>query len=411
MKLLVVTQAVDEDNSVLAFFHEWIKEFAKNCEQVTVICLQKGRYELPSNVKVVSLGKGRDFLDHGKFPAGNFPSPRKFSGENFLRMVSKITSFAKLCYVINFYRFIFRERKNYDAVFVHMNPIYVVLGGILWKSWGKPVGMWYTHRNVDLKLKVAEKLSNAVFTASKESFSLPSKKVVIVGHGIDVARFANVKRAKELGIEPIRIISVGRITAIKNCDVLVEAARILKDKWQKQFEVFLIGAAVTTEDQSYEHKIKNLIDAYDLENIVKLTGNISAEEMPLHYSMADASVNLTPTGGVDKAVLESMAAGVPVFSSNKTFTDYFGSYAEDLIFQEKNAVDLADKIMKLFSGNQLAELSESEKKTARERADVSALILMVVTQMSLLRSSQTPSSPRLRRTSRSYAGQADVVKK
>ncbi len=348
MKLLIVTQAVDLDNPILAFFHSWIKEFAKNCEKVTVICLEKGRYELPSNVNVISLGK------------------------------EKTKRLAKLGYVRNFYKLIFKERKNYDAVFVHMNPIYVVLGGILWITWGKPVGTWYTHRQVDLKLRVATMLSKVIFTASKESFGINSKKVNVIGHGIDVERFSGIGRKKELGSQPIRLISVGRITPIKNCDILIEAARILKKEWNKTFEILLIGAPVTPEDFAYEHKIKNLIDAYELGDAVKLTGNIPSEELPLHYSMSDASVNLVPTGGVDKVVLESMAAGVPVFSSNITFQEYFGDFSNELIFRERDASDLAHKIISLFERGDIARIAGELQKTAREKASVSALIKKIL---------------------------------
>ena len=57
MKLLICTQAVDREDSVLGFFHSWIREFAKHYESVTVICLYKGEYDLPENVKILSLGK------------------------------------------------------------------------------------------------------------------------------------------------------------------------------------------------------------------------------------------------------------------------------------------------------------------------------------------------------------------
>src|SRR3989344_804820 len=59
MKLLIVTQKVDENDDVLGFFIGWIREFAKRFEKVTVICLKAGQYHLPSNVKVLSLGKER----------------------------------------------------------------------------------------------------------------------------------------------------------------------------------------------------------------------------------------------------------------------------------------------------------------------------------------------------------------
>jgi hypothetical protein len=57
--LLVVCQKVDEDDDLLGFFVGWIREFAKNFEKVFVITLAKGKYDLPSNVEVYSLGKER----------------------------------------------------------------------------------------------------------------------------------------------------------------------------------------------------------------------------------------------------------------------------------------------------------------------------------------------------------------
>ena len=113
MNLLILTQKVDKNDAILGFFHSWILEFAKNYEKVTVICLYEGEHNLPNNVKVLSLGKEKG--------------------------VSKIT------YLYNFYKFIFQERKNYDKVFVHMNQIYIILGGLFWKLSGKEIGLWYAH--------------------------------------------------------------------------------------------------------------------------------------------------------------------------------------------------------------------------------------------------------------------------
>jgi len=59
MKPLILTQKIDINDDVLGFFHNWIKEFAKHCESVVVVCLRKGEYDLPENVKILSLGKER----------------------------------------------------------------------------------------------------------------------------------------------------------------------------------------------------------------------------------------------------------------------------------------------------------------------------------------------------------------
>ena len=212
MKLLILTQKVDINDDLLGFFHGWIAEFAKHCEFVTVICLFKGEYDLPKNVKVLSLGKERQKNSQFSPPAGGF---------NF-------QFFLRILYLFNFYKYIWQERGNYDKVFAHMNPEYAILGGLFWRVLGKKIGLWYTHKSVNFKLRLAEKLVDIIFTASKESFRLKSGKVKIVGHGIDINKFriknAELKMKKD---NVFRIITVGRISPIKDYETLIKAVEIL----------------------------------------------------------------------------------------------------------------------------------------------------------------------------------------
>src|ERR1700722_5572507 len=109
MKLLILTQKVDINDPILGFFHSWINTLSLRFEKVTVICLEKGQYNLPPNVKVLSLGK------------------------EYRR--------SRFNYVKKFYSYIWSERDEYDAVFVHMNQEYVLLGSLFWKLWNKEVMM------------------------------------------------------------------------------------------------------------------------------------------------------------------------------------------------------------------------------------------------------------------------------
>jgi glycosyltransferase involved in cell wall biosynthesis len=371
MRLLIITQKVDKDDPILGFFCRWIEEFAKHFEAVTVICLEEGRHELPANVKVLSLGKSNP-------PAG---------GE-------KVNSKNKVAFMRRFLVYIWRERKNYDAVFVHMNPIYLVLGGWFWKLSGKKVALWYTHKAVDLKLRVAERFADVIFTAAEESFTLKTTKKIVVGHGIDVAAYADRPRTKEIGAEPISIISVGRITPIKNCDTLVETARILKDKWalkgngneggghSRRFTVTFIGSPVTAADREYFNKIKVLVDKYDLNDIVSFAGDVKPDDMPAKYAAADISINLTPTGGLDKVVFESMASGVPVFTSNVAFRDYLGAYADRLIFKERDAGDLAEKLEAFIHADDKAVVAARLLSEVEKRSSLPTLIGKMVDTLS-----------------------------
>ena len=56
MKLLIITQKVDMNDDNLGSFHEWLKKLAEKAD-IFVIGNYVGKYDLPENVKVFSLGK------------------------------------------------------------------------------------------------------------------------------------------------------------------------------------------------------------------------------------------------------------------------------------------------------------------------------------------------------------------
>ena len=325
MKLLILTQKVDINDDILGFFHGWIAEFAKHCEKIIVICLQKGEYELPGNVKVLSLGKEEKIQN------------------------SKFKIFKKLLYCWKFYKYIWQERKNYDAVFVHMNPEYAVLGGILWKLWNKKIFLWYVHRAVNLKLRIAEKLADIIFTASKESFCLHSKKLKIIGHGIDTSRF-KIPDLKFQINKRFKIVYVGRISRIKNQELLIRAVDILVNSRNiKGLGVDFAGSPTNYEGRKYLDKLKNLVKGKKLENFINFVGAVPNKKIAEIYNKADLSINLCPTGGVDKVVLESMACGVPVIVYNKAFVSMFSEYKDELMLNIDNEKELAKKIENIIN--------------------------------------------------------------
>ncbi|MDD4271829.1 MAG: glycosyltransferase family 4 protein [Patescibacteria group bacterium] len=309
MKLLILTQIVDINDDILGFMHGWIAEFAKKCDQVIVIALGAGRYDLPGNVKVLSLGKEKGG--------------------------------SKIKYLINFYKYIWQERKNYDAVFAHMNKEYVILGGWYWRLIGKKVALWYVHKQVSCQLKLAEKIANVIFTASPESFNLKSQKLKIIGHGIDLNKFNYSPRVESHG--NFKIIYVGRISRIKNQKLLIEAMDILNKKGINDIKIDLVGKPIYQDDYDYKNELVKLIDGARLENQVQFIGSVPNKDMAEVYQQADLSVNLCPVGGMDKAVLESMADGLPVIAYNKTFAPLLKQF-ENSMLDNLSKEELAEKI-------------------------------------------------------------------
>jgi glycosyltransferase involved in cell wall biosynthesis len=310
MKLLIITQIVDRNDSNLGFFHRWIEEFSKHCETVTVICLKEGDHALPSNVRVFSLGK-----ENGKA--------------------------SRLQYAMRFWKLIWQERKNYDAVFVHMNVEYVVLGGIFWRLWHKRIGLWYLHKSVTWKLRVANLLTHEVFTGTKESFRLPSKKIHIMGQGIDVKAFSKMPHE---GPSVFTIIFVGRLSPIKGVDILIDAAHLLKQKGLS-FKLQIIGGAETPDQIAYAKSLHERVEKYDLTQEVTFVGPIPNHELPAYLSKASVFVNTGRTGSLDKAGIEPMAVGLPVVSCNDSYRAILEPYY--LYFKEGDIQGLADILMRL----------------------------------------------------------------
>ncbi|MBI5913468.1 glycosyltransferase family 4 protein [Candidatus Azambacteria bacterium] len=283
MRLLIVTQKVDESDAILGFFHGWIAEFAKHCERVTVICLEEGAHHLSENVKVFSLGKEKKH--------------------------------SRLQYLAHFYRYIWQERNNYDVVFVHMNPEYIVLGGLLWKLLHKKITLWYTHKKIDVKLRIAVWLADVIFTASEKSFRLKSKKTKIMGHGIDTESFSPA--IVPVGGDKI-VLSVGRISPTKRQLDIVRAFESARKKVPAAV-LYIVGIPVLKRNEEYLREIKEYLKTHRLEECVKFFGAIPNKKMPPMYQKAAVAVNMSETGSIDKDVLEALSCGIPALTTNNAF--------------------------------------------------------------------------------------------
>ena len=85
---------------------------------------------------------------------------------------------------------------EYDIVFVHMNPEYIVIAGTLWRLMSKKIALWYMHKSVNLKLRIAV-FSQILFYRVCRGFRLPTKKLHVMGHGIDTDFFFRTQVFRE----------------------------------------------------------------------------------------------------------------------------------------------------------------------------------------------------------------------
>lgn len=290
MRLLICTQVVDSQDSNLGFFHRWIEEFAKQCEQVTVVCLREGAHILPPNVRVVSLGK----------EAGTSRIER----------------------VYRFIRYIFAYRHDYDAVLVHMNPEYVLLGGFLWRRWGKKIGLWYAHCSRTHKLARAVVLVDRVLTVAPDSFPISTPKLKALGHGIDTALFKPGLRQESL---EMRIITTGRVAESKHVVEMLNVLDVLFARGET-FTFTIVGVATSPAEERYAARLTKEMTRRPYGEKVRLLGAVAHRELPAVLQNQDLFFNFGSTGNMDKAGLEALACGIPVIATNGAFEQLLAPY-------------------------------------------------------------------------------------
>jgi glycosyltransferase involved in cell wall biosynthesis len=174
---------------------------------------------------------------------------------------------------------------------------------------------------------------------------LPSQKVEIVGHGINVEAF---KPVDTLCFQPLRLITVGRITESKDLETLIRAADLVgKELPVSSCILTIVGVPIRPDDQVYLEKIKVLVEQLGAQERVVFAGKKRYDELPAVLRSQSVFVHASKTGSVDKAVLEALATALPVVSSSEAFCRD-SEKTGIIVFDEQNPKALAQIIEKIY---------------------------------------------------------------
>jgi glycosyltransferase involved in cell wall biosynthesis len=257
--------------------------------------------------------------------------------------------------------------------------MYANIGAPVWKVLGKRVGLWYAHGHVSLSLKVAEKLVGDVFTSTKEGCRMNSKKIQIVGQGINTDKFK--KEKLEIRNSEFSIITIGRIAPIKNYETLILALDILvNEKKQKNIRVKVIGETLLAEHKSYSAKLRELVTKKNLENYIEFTGSVPYSEILPYIQSADLFVSTSRTGSLDKVMLEAMSCGVSVVACNEAVGGVLGDYSDDLMYVEGDCKELAKRIEFIYNlnDNEMFKIGNNLRAVVVKNHGISSLIKKII---------------------------------
>ena len=274
MKLLFITTKIHERDDDFAFASLWVKEFIRQGFDISVICHEKEVYT--DNFPVYSLGREKGF---SKFKSMLI----------FLKLILSL---------------------DYDRVFVHMNPKWIVPGALFWRIKNTPVYLWYTHYTMHFPLRVSHWLCKRLFCATKNSMPQyeGDPKKIVTGHGIDMrfwdfdATPQNERRAKT------ELLSIHRVCRSKRLDLVIKALKFLPD----EYTLTVYGREL---EDNYAKEIKDLIKELNLVDRVKLMGSVPMPELLKIYPQYQIMVNMA-LETIDKTMIEAMLAGLQVVTTS-----------------------------------------------------------------------------------------------
>lgn len=155
-------------------------------------------------------------------------------------------------------------------------------------------------------------VSNCVKERASEFYQIPTDNLEVLGNLYDVEEIRS--RAEETVSPPLRadrkrIVAVGRLHAAKAYDVLIEAVRLLRDRFERQ-DVELLIAGRGPDEEALLHQIQSA----NLENTVKLIGYRS-NPLPL-IETADLFCLSSRYEGLPNSLIEAAILGTPVVASD-----------------------------------------------------------------------------------------------
>lgn len=229
------------------------------------------------------------------------------------------------------YRRLVCEVPSADVVLIHFHYQFAsVVGGWLASRFGRPYVV-FTHGSLHDKalarrrgwLKRAyvaalerQNFRQALFVACQSDEErahsrIPgSVRVIPNGVTLDTAALPSrgtFRRARGLEEADPLFLFLGRLDSGKGLDVLVPAFRRLADR-RSSARLVIAGA----DERGYRAQLQRLVDAEALSEAVVMTGLLDEAEKRAALADADAFVLPSRHEGMSVAMLEAMAAGVPM---------------------------------------------------------------------------------------------------
>lgn len=185
---------------------------------------------------------------------------------------------------------------------------------------------------------------------------MPSVSIDVIGNGVELDRFFPAETAEKS--KTLRLLTVGRLSATKRVEMLIDAAEILH-RTACKVSLTVVGGG------KMEQQLRKIAAERELRDVIKITGRMDAEKMPEVYRRNDIFISASMQEGMSNAMLEAMASGLPIVTTRcEGLAELING--NGLIVEQDSAGEIAKAVKKLADD---PELYRGMSTAARKQAE------------------------------------------
>jgi glycosyltransferase involved in cell wall biosynthesis len=215
-------------------------------------------------------------------------------------------------------------------------------------------------------------VSGAVESALLARKIFPADKIRVVHNGVDVRRFAASRRTEPRG-GPLRVGIVGELSPVKGQEDFVRAAALVSKEFAGEVEFVVVGEDATRAGER-RATIESLVAQLGLAGRVKMEGH--RDDVSEMLTTFDVFVSASRSEAFGVAIVEAMAAGVPVVSTaTEGALEIIEEGVTGLTVPVGDVASLASAVRSLLEDARLrASLGAEGARTAGERFSIERMV-------------------------------------
>jgi glycosyltransferase involved in cell wall biosynthesis len=240
-------------------------------------------------------------------------------------------------------------------------------------------------RNLKLKFFIVNKFSSSIIYVSKTLLQYYSSynlvdilKSKVIYNGIDTNRFRkdrkftrkfNIRKEFRVSNDDIIVGSVGDLRPVKGYDILIEAAKRLKEDNYNNIKFFISGS-VTSHFEYYQ----TMLAKYDLDGRVFFIGHL--KNIPEFLDQIDIYLLPSITEGFSLSTVEAMAMELPVIVTKSGGPEEIVKNKKNgILINTNSSIDIVNSIRLLLKNDKLSgEISLNARQEVINRFSIQKMI-------------------------------------